>query len=112
MNSINTIKSISLLSLLALVLTGCYESSTEEAPPSLQQTAINGKQFYQDNCAVCHAAGQDDTSTAFNASDLAQSQTVLGTDLSMYGGQYQLMGQFANVPAQQLAELKAYLATL
>jgi len=72
----------------------------------------NGKAFYASNCAVCHAAGADDTSVAFNASDLVLQANPLQRDLSIYGGQYQLMGAYYDVAQKNIDELKAYLATL
>jgi len=72
----------------------------------------NGKAFYASNCAVCHAAGTDDTSVAFMASNLAKKDNLLQRDLSIYGGQYQLMGAFYDVAQKNIDELKAYLATL
>lgn len=113
MNSKSKLIAVGLLSLFTLSFSACYESNTEDAPPSLQQTAVNGKRFYNENCAVCHAAGSDDTTTAFNATDLATvNMALITSDLSSFGGSYQLMGQFANIPGQQVEELKAYLDTL
>lgn len=72
----------------------------------------NGKAYYASNCAICHAAGADDTSVAFNSSDLGLRANPLKRDLSSYGGLYQLMGTFYDVPQKNIDELKAYLATL
>jgi hypothetical protein len=72
----------------------------------------NGKAYYANNCAICHAAGVDDTSVAFNGSDLAMRANPLQRDLSIYGGQYQLMGAFYDITQKNIDELKAYLATL
>jgi len=76
------------------------------------QVIPNGKAFYASNCAVCHAAGTDDNSVAFNASDLALRANPLQRKLSDYGGPYKLMGSFYDVDQKNIDELKAYLATL
>lgn len=70
----------------------------------------NGKAYYAANCAVCHAAGTDDGSTAFAASDLGVRAHPLVRDLSIYGGEYRLMGTFYDVEQAHIDELKAYLA--
>ncbi len=72
----------------------------------------NGKAYYAGNCAVCHAAGMDDASSAFHASNLALRANALYRDLSVYGGEFQLMGAYYAVSQQNIDELKAYLATL
>lgn len=76
------------------------------------QVIPNGKAFYAANCAVCHAAGTDDTSVAFQATDLTQHANPLIRDLTKYNGPYQLMGTFYDVDQKNIDELKAYLATL
>jgi len=76
------------------------------------QVIPNGQAFYFSNCAICHAAGTDDTSVAFQATDLAISTTPLTRKLSDYGGPYKLMGTFYDVAQKNIDELKAYLATL
>lgn len=72
----------------------------------------NGEAFYAANCAICHSAGTDDTTIAFNGTDLAVSNNPLTRDLSSYGGTYRLMGTFYDVEQQNIDELKAYLANL
>lgn len=72
----------------------------------------NGEAYYAANCAICHSAGTDDQTFAFNATNLAQSTNPLTRDLSVYGGIYQLMGSFYDVQQKNLDELKAYLSTL
>jgi mono/diheme cytochrome c family protein len=72
----------------------------------------NGQAYYASNCAICHAAGPDDTSTAFNSSDLALRLNPLKRDLSLYGGEYQLMGAFDYIAQKNIDELKAYVAVL
>jgi len=73
---------------------------------------VKGKAYFQDNCAICHAAGADDTTTAFLASDLALQVSPLSTDLSIYGGTYKLMGAYTNVPQQTVDDLSAYFSSL
>jgi len=72
----------------------------------------NGQAFYATNCAICHSAGTDDTTAAFNASNLAQRANPLSRNLTMYGGPCQLMGAYYALNQQNVDELKAYLATL
>ncbi|MDH5324458.1 MAG: Ig-like domain-containing protein [Gammaproteobacteria bacterium] len=72
----------------------------------------NGRAFYAAKCAICHAAGVDDTSRAFNASDLALKSMPLSRNLSLYGGPYELMGAFNNIPQNKVDELRAYFASL
>jgi mono/diheme cytochrome c family protein len=88
-------------------------SATATVVVTVSATVIpNGQAFYTSNCGVCHAAGADDTTTAFNATDLAQRTNPLVRNISMYNGQYQLMGTFYDVSQQNIDELKAYVATL
>jgi len=77
-----------------------------------QAVIPNGRAFYAANCAICHAAGGDDTTVAFNASDLALQSNPLKKDLSIYGGQYQLMGTYYALSQTTVDEMKAYIATL
>lgn len=76
------------------------------------QVVPNGLAYYQGNCAVCHAAGADDQTVAFLASDLAMSTSEIRRDISTYDTRYQLMGSFYDIPQQKVDELKAYLKTL
>lgn len=88
-------------------------SATGTVMVTVSTTVIpNGQAFYAANCAVCHSAGSDDVTTAFNASDLEQRANPITKDLSMYGGQYQLMGAFYALAQPNVDELKAYVATL
>jgi mono/diheme cytochrome c family protein len=94
-------------------LVGCFESAEEELAEDGDKVSASrlGAVYYADNCAVCHSAGLDDTTIAFSASDLAQSTNLLNTDLSNYGGQYQLMDQFSDVSQLNIDNLESYLAT-
>jgi len=96
-----------------IVTDGSGANVTGTVTVTVSSTVIpNGQAFYAGNCAICHAAGADDTSVAFNGSDLALRANPLQRDLSGYGGPYQLMGSFYDVPQKNIDELKAYLATL
>lgn len=90
---------------------GTFASATVVVTVS-QQVIPNGQAFYAANCAICHSAGNEDTTSAFRASDLALSTNPLSRDLSTYGGEYQLMGAFYALSQTSVDELKAYLATL
>jgi len=70
---------------------------------------VEGKAYYQQKCAICHSAGNDDNSRAFLASDLSLRQSPLQPDLSIYGGEFQLMGAFYDVEQEKIDVLKAYL---
>lgn len=95
------------------VLDSGGESATGTVLVTVSQDVIpNGQAFYAANCAICHAAGSDDTTIAFLASDLALRANPLGRDLTMYGGQYQLMGAYSSLAQPNVDELKAYLASL
>lgn len=88
-------------------------SGTGTVLVTVSQSVIpNGQAFYAANCAICHSAGSDDVTIAFNASDLAQRANPLTKDLTMYGGQYQLMGAYYALAQPDVDELKAYIATL
>lgn len=109
---------------LSLALAGCYESSSEESPPpaagsppppsSLPGLTTDGSTYYQTNCASCHMAGADDITSAFGASDLAQKQDMIVSDMSNYDSTstFNLMGAFSAVPDQRVADLRAYFASL
>jgi len=71
-----------------------------------------GRAYYQLKCAICHAAGQDDNTQAFLSTDLKESQSPLQPDLTMYGGMYQLMGNFSAVDQDKIDVLKAYILHL
>ena len=91
------------------------DNNTDTATVSVvvgNASLVKGKAYYQDNCAVCHAAGADDSKSAFYASDLALQTIPLSTDLSIYGGTYELMGAFSNVPQQTIDDLNAYFSSL
>lgn len=76
------------------------------------QVIPNGMAYYIQNCKVCHAAGNEDTTTAFMASDLALRANPLSRDTTAYGGEFQLMGSFYDIPQQKVDELKAFLANI
>lgn len=105
--------------LLSLALTGCFNSSSEDTPPPAIDpppagVTADGAVYYQTSCADCHKAGADDTTNAFGAIDLAQKQDMIRSDMSNYDqtSGFNLMTVFSNVPAQRVADLKAYLASV
>jgi len=104
---------------LSLALASCFESGSETTPPPAVAPppvglAKDGLTYYQSNCASCHQAGLDDTTAAFAATDLAQRQDMIAADMSNYDttSSFDLMLAFNNVPAQRVADLKAYLKSV
>ena len=106
---------------LSLVLAGCFDSSSEEAvPPAVSPPAAlvgvtaNGAIYYQTNCGTCHKIGQNDPTSAFGASDLAQKHNMITTDMSDFdaASTFNLMASYKNVPEQRVADLKAYLESV
>ena len=104
-----------------LSLGACFDSNTEAPPPSKKPTEVpippgdlikTGQSYFVENCAVCHGAGNDDKTTAFNASDLALRRNPITTDLSGYGGTYRLMGAFSKLSPDTAAALQAYFNSL
>jgi len=108
--------------LMAVGLTSCYDSSSEEdAPPALviggddqplAGNAANGKIFYTQNCSVCHAAGNDDTTRAFGAIDLANQGSRISGDMSHFDETYNLMARFNDLDQPRVDDLKRYLSGL
>ncbi len=106
------------------ILTSCYESNSEEdAPDPVVGTggggpvpdpgnAFNGKIYFQQNCAICHSAGADDTTTAFAAIDLAGQQSIISTDISQSDQTFNIMARFNNIDQERVDDLKKYLSTL
>lgn len=110
---------MSVMVALSIALVGCYKSGSESSPPPAVPLppvgiAKDGSTYYQNDCAVCHKAGLDDTTTAFGASDLSQRQDMIAADMSNYDATstYKLMLAFTNVPTQRVADLKAYLKSV
>jgi len=116
---------ITLMVTLSLVLASCFESNSEQPPPppiapptdgpvKPVGVTINGAIYYQNNCAACHKAGQDDPASAFGASDLAQRHDMMTTDMSNFDttSSFNMMGAYGKVPAQRVADLKAYLKSV
>jgi len=113
---------MTLMAALIPVLAGCFESGSEQPappaivppPPPLVGHTLNGSTYYQSNCATCHKAGKDDPTSAFGASDLAQRHDMITIDMSNFDATstFSLMGAFKNIPAQRVADLKAYLRSV
>lgn len=107
---------------LSTALASCYESNSEELAPAPVATPptpaagiiVNGSTYYQNSCGICHKAGQDDPTSAFGASDLAQRHDLITTNMSNFDttSSFNLMGAFVSVPEQRVADLKAYLASV
>jgi len=106
---------------LSLVLAGCLDSNSGEAvppavssPTALVGIAENGAIYYQTNCGICHQIGQNDPTSAFGASDLAQKHNMIITDMSNFDttSTFNLMASYNNVPEQRVADLKAYLESV
>ncbi len=110
----------------SITLTSCYESNSEEDPPNPiagpggggggsdpdPGNASNGKVFFQQNCAICHSAGADDTTTAFGAIDLAGQQSIISADISQSDQTYNIMARFNSIDQERVDDLKKYLSTL
>lgn len=107
--------------LFTVVITSCDSGPKNNDPktttPNTNTTitgiSAQGKIYFETNCTGCHAAGTDDTTTAFGATDLKLTKDIK-TDMSVYGDQsnLNLMARFSNVSAQRVADLKAYMASL
>ena len=115
----NKLTTTTLMVTLSLALTSCFESGSEEAaPPPVTPPptglAADGATYYQSNCASCHKAGADDTTAAFNASDLAQKHEMIAVDMSTFDttSTFDLMLTYSNLPEQRVADLKAYLESV
>ena len=110
---------LTLMFTLSLALAGCYESSSEAtAPAAIEPPPVgvvaNGATYYETRCAICHKVGKDDITTVFGAVELAQKQDMIATDMSNYDktSGFNLMLVLNNVPAQRVADLKAYLKSV
>ena len=110
---------ISLMVALSFMFSGCFESGSESTPPPAVEPPptgfiADGATYYQTNCATCHKAGQDDTTNAFGAADLAQKQDMITNDMSNYDQTtgFNMMLSINNVPDQRVADLKAYLESV
>lgn len=108
---------ISTLVALCTALAGCFESGSETTPPPavpLPPTGIvlDGKTYYSSNCGTCHKAGTEDTTAAFGASDLAQKQDMIVTNMGDYDLSLNLMTAFSNVPSQRVLDLRAFLQSV
>ncbi len=115
---------MTLMLTLSLALAGCYDSNSEDPAPaplvpvqlpaSIVGLNTNGSIYYQNNCAACHKAGQDDPTSAFGASDLAQRHDMIASDMSNFDATstFNMMGAYGSVPAQRVADLKAYLQSV
>ena len=110
---------MTLIVTLSIALAGCFESGSEETPPPAIEPpptglVAAGATYYQTNCAACHKAGMDDPTSAFGAADLAQRQDMIASDMRNYDttSSFNMMQTFRNIPAQRVADLKAYFASV
>ncbi len=120
----HTLTTMTFIVTLSLVLVSCFDSSSEQAPPPITTPpadsvkpigiSTNGAIYYQNNCATCHQAGRDDSTSAFGASDLAQRHDMMTTDMSNFDttSNFNMMGAYSDIPAQRVADLKAYLKSI
>ena len=118
----NKINQFILILFLSLSVVGCYDSSSDNEPRTVVVddggggggigSGADGAIYYNSNCSTCHAAGTDDTNTAFGAADLAQKQDMITNDMSAYDATFNMMTQFDNVSQKRVDDLKAYLVTL
>jgi hypothetical protein len=85
----------------------------------------SGKDYYMSECAVCHRSGSDDIEYTFSSNDIANDyqnrpdqaakDSYITEDMHAYGPaskNHNLMGRFDTVPAQSVADLKAYLESV
>lgn len=110
------------MAVLSVALVSCYESGSEQVPPPPVTTgggntpapgiAANGKIFYRQNCSVCHSAGNDDTTSAFGAINLANQNSRISTDISHFDTTYNMMARFTSIDQARVDDLKKYLAGL
>ncbi len=108
--------------LISTSLVSCFESNSEgPAPPAINISgggsipagnALNGKIFYTQNCSICHAAGNDDTTRVFGAIDLANQGSRISGDMSNFDLTYNLMSRFNNLDQERVDDLKRYLSGL
>jgi len=79
----------------------------------LTASATNGKIYFATNCSRCHAAGNDDTVSAFgdkSKMDLKAKHAKIQSNMSDYDSTNLLMGRFTNIPNQRVIDLQAYLS--
>ena len=113
---------LALVLILSFAVAGCFESSSDDLHSTVDVgdggggapigSVANGKIYYNSNCSSCHAAGADDTTTAFGSSDLRQKQGLIANDMSALDATNKMMTQLNDVSQQRVDDLIAYLATL
>lgn len=119
---IHRIKQVTLVLILSFAVVGCYDSSSDNLHSTVDVgdggggapigSVANGKIYYNSNCSSCHAAGADDTTSAFGSSDLRQKHGLIANDMSALDPTNKMMTQLNNVSQQRVDDLVAYLATL
>lgn len=117
----NKVTQVVLIMFFSVFVTACYDSSSDNLHRTVDVgdgngggagSSTDGKIYYSSNCSACHAAGADDTTTAFGSSDLIQKHDLIVNDMSAYDATNKMMTQLNNVNQQRVNDLKAYLATL
>jgi mono/diheme cytochrome c family protein len=69
----------------------------------------DGQAKYDAACAVCHAAGSHDTTTAAGGNDLVADNSVIISDLASIDG---IMASVSPLTAQEVLDLQAFLDSL
>lgn len=71
----------------------------------------SGRDYFNKECGICHAAGSEDPQTAFNASDLVLSTNNLDYDMSLSDQVWNppLMLYYSNLSQKELDGLRAYI---
>jgi len=118
----NKVTQAVLIMFFSIFVTACYDSSSDNLHSAVDGgdngggapigSSANGKIYYNSNCSACHAAGDDDITTAFGSSDLRQKQDLIANDMSALDPTNKMMTQLNNVSQQRIDDLVAYLATL
>lgn len=101
-----------------LALTGCYQSGSESSPPPpvakpLSGVIADGQIYYESNCASCHNIGTAYAPPHLSALDMKGRQDWIQSDMSAADtvSGFNLMSSFSNIPAQRVADLKAFVAS-
>lgn len=108
----NHYRNIFILS-VCLIVFSCDGGPKLNGKPAVTLTPniADGKIYYETNCGGCHAAGNDDLSSAFGDKtkmDLKASQKIV-SNMSQQGGPNKLMARFTNIREQRVLDLIAYL---
>ena len=74
----------------------------------------SGRDYFNRECGICHAAGSEDQQSAFNASDLVQSSNNFDYDMSLSDQLWNppLMAYYSNLSQKEVDGLRAYIGSL